>query len=56
MEKRELELDGVKEEIKEHRDRTKEHAFFKDDPEEEAWRRSLHEMGGTTSEALNRSR
>ncbi|MEA1906321.1 MAG: class I SAM-dependent methyltransferase [Euryarchaeota archaeon] len=47
MEKRELELDGVKEEIKEYWDLTKEHAFFSDDEEEEAWRKSLEEEFGT---------
>ena len=47
MEKKELELDGVKEEIKEYWDITKEHAFFKNDLEEDAWRRSLHEEFGT---------
>ena len=46
MEKQELELDSVKEEIKEYWDRTKEHAFFKDDLEEDAWRRSLQEEFG----------
>ena len=46
MEKKELELDGVKEEIKEYWDLTKEHAFFKDDSEEGAWRRSLQEEFG----------
>jgi len=43
MEKGELESDWVKEEIKEYWDLTKEHAFFKDDLEEEAWKRSLQE-------------
>jgi len=47
MKRGELESDSVKEEIKEYWDRTKEHAFFKDDLEEEAWRRSLHEEFGT---------
>ncbi|MEA1864462.1 MAG: class I SAM-dependent methyltransferase [Euryarchaeota archaeon] len=47
MEKKELESDRVKEEIKEYWDLTKEHAFFKDDSEEDAWRRSLHEEFGT---------
>ncbi len=42
-----LELDPVKEEIKEYWDRTKEHAFFKDEEEEDAWRQSLRkEFGG----------
>ncbi|CAD7767199.1 MAG: Ubiquinone/menaquinone biosynthesis C-methyltransferase UbiE [Candidatus Argoarchaeum ethanivorans] len=43
----ELKFDWVKEEIKEYWDLTKEHAFFEDDEEEEAWRRSLHEEFGT---------
>ena len=41
-EKGEIESDRVKEKIKEYWDRTREHAFFKDGEEEEAWRNSLH--------------
>ena len=43
MEKEKFESNRVKEKIKEYWDRTREHAFFKDDAEEEAWRNSLHE-------------
>ncbi len=46
MEGGELESDSVKEEIKEYWDLTKEHAFFKNDLEEEAWGRSLQEEFG----------
>jgi ubiquinone/menaquinone biosynthesis C-methylase UbiE len=44
--KEELESDSIKKEIREYWDRTKEHAFFKDDEEEEAWRNSLLEEFG----------
>jgi len=41
-----LELDSVKEKIKEYWDRTREHAFFKDDAEEMLWKASLKEEFG----------
>jgi ubiquinone/menaquinone biosynthesis C-methylase UbiE len=44
--KKELESDYIKEEIREYWDRTKEHAFFKNDEEEKAWRSSLLEEFG----------
>ncbi|OFV68649.1 MAG: SAM-dependent methlyltransferase [Candidatus Syntrophoarchaeum caldarius] len=45
-EKGEIESDWVKEKIKEYWDLTKEHAFFKDDEEEKAWRNFLYEEFG----------
>jgi len=45
MEEEELKSDRVKEKIKEYWDLTKEHAFFKDEEEEEAWKNLLAEMG-----------
>lgn len=47
MEREGLESDKVKQKIKEYWDCTREHAFFKDDAEEEAWRKVLHEEFGT---------
>jgi len=47
IDRREPESDWVKEEIREYWDRTKEHAFFKDDEEEKAWRDSLIEEFGS---------
>ncbi|MCK4938328.1 MAG: hypothetical protein KAR85_06970 [Methanosarcinales archaeon] len=44
--KEELESDCIKNEIREYWDRIKEHAFFKDDEEEKAWRNSLLEEFG----------
>lgn len=52
MEKEKFESARVKEKIKEYWDRTKEHAFFKDDAEEEAWRNSLREEFGVDGEKL----
>jgi len=46
MEQKEPGYDSVKEEIKEYWDRTREHAFFKDDEEEAAWRIYLDEEFG----------
>jgi len=37
-----LESDNVKEKIREYWDRTREHAFFEDDAEEQLWRKSLN--------------
>lgn len=45
--KEELESDCIKKEIREYWDRTKEHAFFKDDEEEKAWMTSLLEEFGS---------
>ena len=50
MEKGEFGSDRVKEKIKEYWDRTREHAFFKDGEEEEAWRNSLHAEFGVDVE------
>ena len=47
MEKKEFESERIKEKIKEYWDCTREHAFFKDNAEEEAWRNSLCEEFGT---------
>lgn len=54
MEKEKFESDRIKERIKDYWDRTKEHAFFKDDAEEEAWRNSLREeLGGEKLKILD---
>ncbi|MCG7850557.1 MAG: class I SAM-dependent methyltransferase, partial [ANME-2 cluster archaeon] len=45
--KEEFESDCIKKEIREYWDRTKEHAFFKDEEEEKAWRNSLLEEFGS---------
>jgi ubiquinone/menaquinone biosynthesis C-methylase UbiE len=39
-------MNDVKKKIKDYWDCTKEHAFFKNDAEEEVWRKSLHEEFG----------
>ncbi|HJH25688.1 MAG TPA: hypothetical protein C5S37_02705 [Methanophagales archaeon] len=52
MEKEKFESNRIKEKIKEYWDRTKEHAFFKDDEEEEAWKNSLHGEFGVDGEKL----
>ena len=52
MEKGEIESDRVKEKIKEYWDRTREHAFFKNAAEEEAWRNSLNAEFGVGIEKL----
>ena len=46
MEKEKFESDRIKEKIKEYWDRTREHAFFKDDEEEDAWRQTLYKEFG----------
>jgi len=52
--KEELKPDNIKEEIREYWDRTKEHAFFKNDEEEKAWRNSLlKEFGSKTLKILD---
>ena len=47
MKKKEFESERIKEKIKEYWDCTREHAFFKDNAEEEAWKNSLCEEFGT---------
>lgn len=52
MEKGELELDRIKKKIQEYWDREREHAFFEDDAEEEAWKNVLYAEFGREKQKI----